>query len=327
MKRREFLFLLGSAAASWPYAANAQLPSSRPVIIWLAAATQSAILGIIGAFQEGLRELGYTEGRNLDLVFRFADGYMERLPGLAEEVVRLKPTVILAGSVVCTVAVKKLTATIPIVTPTLADAVELGLVASVVRPGGNVTRITPYVAGLPAKQMELAREVVPDARRIGLLGNMNDPKALPQRDELEDVGLQLGVECVVPEVRRPEDLDGAMQALAHERVDVVIVLQTTMILSERKHIAALATAHRLPTIYGYREHVDDGGLISYGVDLRWCFRRAATFVHKILQGTPPGELPVEFPTRLEMVVNLQTAKALGMTVPPLLLARADVVIQ
>jgi putative ABC transport system substrate-binding protein len=327
MRRREFLFLLGSAAASWSHAANTPLPSSRPVVVWLAAATQSAILGIIGAFQEGLHELGYTEGRNLDLVFRFADGYMERLPGLAEEVVRLKPAVILAGSVVCTVAVKKLTATIPIVTPTLADAIELGLVASMVRPGGNVTGITPYVSGLPAKQMELARDVVPDARRVGLLGNMNDPKALPQRDELEDVGRQLGVECVVPEVRSPEDLDSAMQALARERVDAVIVLQTTMILSERKHIAALAIAHRLPTICGYREHVDDGGLISYGVDLHWCFRRAATFVHKILQGTPPGELPVEFPTRLEMVVNLQTARALGMTVSPLLLYRADAVIQ
>jgi putative ABC transport system substrate-binding protein len=279
MRRREFLFLLGSAAASWSHAANAPLPSSRPLVVWLAAATQSAILGIIGAFQEGLHELGYTEGRKLDLVFRFVDGYMERLPGLAEEVVRLRPAVILAGSVVCTVAVKKLTATIPIVTPTLADAIELGLVASVVRPGGNVTGITPYVAGLPAKQMELARDVVPDARRVGLLGNMNDPKALPQRDELEDVGRQLGI------------------------------------------------AHRLPTISGYREHVDDGGLISYGVDLRWCFHHAATFVHKILQGTPPSELPVEFPTRLEMVVNLQTARALGMTLPPLLLYRADAVMQ
>jgi putative ABC transport system substrate-binding protein len=175
--------------------------------------------------------------------------------------------------------------------------------------------------------MELACDVVPGARKVGLLGNMNDPKALPQRAELEEAGRQLGVECVVPEVRTPADLDSAMQALARERVEVVIVLQTTMILSERKHIAALAATHRLPTICGYREHVDDGGLISYGVDLRWCFRRAATFVHKILHGTPPGELPVEFPTQLEMVVNLQTTKALGMTVPPLLLARADVVIQ
>jgi putative ABC transport system substrate-binding protein len=327
MRRREFLFLLGSAAASWSHAATTQLPSSRPLIVWLGAAKQSSITVMVGAFQEGLRELGYTEGHNIDLVFRLADGYMDRLPGLAEEVIRLKPAVILAGSVVCTVAVKKLTDTIPIVTPTLADAVELGLVASVARPGGNVTGITPYVAGLPAKQMELAREVVSDARRVGLLGNMNDPKAPPQRYELEDVGRKLGVECVAPEVRNPEDLDGAMQALARERVEVVIVLQTTLLVSESKRIAALATAHRLPTVYGYRVHVDDGGLISYGVDLHWCFRRAATFVHKILHGTPPSELPVEFPTRLEMVVNLQTAKALGMTVPPLLLARADAVIQ
>ena len=326
MRRRDFITVFGTAAALWPIAAWGQLPRGRPSIVWLAAAKQSAILGLIGAFREGLREFGYEEGRNIDLEFLFADGYMERIPALAEAAVRLKPDVILAGSVVCTVAVKKLTQTIPIVTPTLADAVDLGLVASFARPGGNVTGITPYIDGLPAKQMQFAREVVPAAGKIGILGNMNDPKAPPQRRELEDAARKLAVAIIVPEVGNPEDLDGAMMELAHERVDVVIVLQTTMLLSERQRIAALAIADRLPCIYGYREHVDDGGLISYGVDLRWCFRRSAALIHKILNGTPPSEVPVEFPVRLEMVVNLMAAKALGLTVPPALLARADEVI-
>jgi putative ABC transport system substrate-binding protein len=175
--------------------------------------------------------------------------------------------------------------------------------------------------------MELAREVVPGAGKIGLLGNMNDPKAVPQRDELVEVGRKLGLELVVPDVRSPEDIAGAIQALARDRVQVVIVLQTTMILSERRQVGPLLATHRLPAVYGYREHVEEGGLISYGVDLRWCFRRTATYVHKILTGTAPGDLPVEFPTKLTMAVNLKTAKALGLDIPALLLMRADEVIE
>jgi putative ABC transport system substrate-binding protein len=235
--------------------------------------------------------------------------------------------VIVAVGVNAAVAVKNVTSTIPIVSSFLADAVHLGLVASYPRPGGNVTGITPYVDGLPAKQMELAREVVPGAARVGILGNMNDPKAPPQRRELEDAARSLEVSVVAPEIRSPEDLDGATKTLVRERVDVVIVLQTTMLLSERRQIAVLAAVRRLPAVYGYREHVDEGGLIGYGVDSRWCYRRAASFVHKILNGTAPGDLPLEFPTHLELVVNLKTARALGITISRLLLARADEVIE
>jgi putative ABC transport system substrate-binding protein len=327
MRRRQFLTLLGGAAATWPLTARAQRPSARPLIGLLAGARQSSIEGILSAFREGLRELGYDEGRNLDLVSRFADGRDERLPALAEEMVRLQPALIVAPGVNAAVAVKHVTTTIPIVSWALADAVHLGLVASYAHPGGNVTGITPYVDGLPAKQMELARAVVPGAGKVGLLGNLNDPKAPPQRQELEDAARSLDVTVIVPELGHPEDLDGAIRFLAGERVDVVIVLQTTMTLSERRHIAALALAHRLPTVFGYREHVEDGGLISYGVDQRWCSRRAAAYVHKILQGTAPGDLPVEFPTRLQLVVNLKTAKTLGLTIPPMLLVQADEVIQ
>jgi putative ABC transport system substrate-binding protein len=281
----------------------------------------------VDAFLQGMRDHGYVVGRNVDIVYRFADGYVERLPALAEELVHLRPSVILAPASGPAVAAKKATSTIPIVTPALADAVHLGLIVSESRPGGNVTGIAPYVAGLPAKQMELAREVVPSATKVGVLTNLDDPKAPPQWQELQVAGQELGVKVVAAEARTPDELDAAFQTLARQRVDVIVVLQTSMLITERRRIAALAATSRLPAVYGYREHVDDGGLISYGVDLRECFRRSAYFVDKILNGTAPSDLPVEFPTKLELVINLRTAKTLGIKLPPILLARADEVIE
>jgi putative ABC transport system substrate-binding protein len=327
VRRREFIALLGGAAATWPHAARAQQPAKRALIAWLSGGERTASWGFVEAFLQGMREYGYVEGDNFDIVYRFADGYIERLPALAQELVQLRPSVILAPASGPAVAAKAATATIPIVTPALADAVHLGLVASVSRPGGNVTGITPYVEGLPAKQMELAREVVPRAARIGVLANLSDPKAPPQLQELEAAGRELGVKVTVADVNVPDDLDGAFRALADQRIDVMVVLQTSMLLSERRRIASLVATMRLPAVYGYREHVDDGGLISYGVDLRACFRRSAYYVHKILNGVAPGDLPIEFPTKLELVINLKTAKALGLEVPPTLIARADEVIE
>jgi putative ABC transport system substrate-binding protein len=326
VKRRQFITVLGNAVL-WPVAAHADLPQRWPSVAWLSGGTQESTAGFIGAFREGLRELGYDEGRNIDLVYRFSAGREERLPSLAQELVGLRPAVIVAAAVNGAVAVKNVSSTIPIVCGALADAVHLGLIASYARPGGNVTGIAPYLDGLPAKQMQFAREVVPGAGKVGLLGNLNDPKAPPQRRELEDAARSLEVNVIAPEILSPEDLEGAMKTLARERVDVLIVLQTSMLLTERRQIAALAAAKRLPAVYGYREHVDEGGLISYGVDLRWCYRRAATYASKILNGAAPGDLPVEFPTRLAMVINLRTAKALGLTLSSLLLARADEVIE
>jgi putative tryptophan/tyrosine transport system substrate-binding protein len=326
MQRREFIAAFGGVAAAWPVAVLAQ-SLKRPLIAWLSTGSHTASSGFVDAFLQGMRDLGYVEGRDFDIVYRLADGYAERLPALAEELVRLKPTVILAAATGPAVAAKKATATIPIVTPALADAIHLSLIASEARPGGNVTGITPYVAGLPAKQLELAREVVPGAANIGVLNDVNDPKAPPQWRELQAAGLAKGLKVVAAEVRTPDDFDGAFQALASERLDVVIVLQTSMLVSERQKIAHLAAATRLPMVYGYREHVVDGGLISYGVDLRECFRRSAVYVKKILTGTAPGDLPVEFPTKLELIINLGTAKVLGLTIPPSLLARADEVIE
>jgi putative tryptophan/tyrosine transport system substrate-binding protein len=242
-------------------------------------------------------------------------------------VIRLKPDVILAAAVIYAVAARKATSTIPIVTPALADAVHLGLIASEARPGGNVTGIEPYVAGLPAKQIEFAREIVPGASKIGLLTNLKDPKAPAQAQELEASARAAKIKIVSSDANRPDDLDGALRILSDERVDVVIVLQTSMLLAYGRQIAVSALEKRLPTVYGYREHVVAGGLISYGVDLRWCYYRGAYFVDRILRGTAPGDLPIEFPTQMFLAVNLKTASALGITVQPTLLARADEVIE
>jgi putative ABC transport system substrate-binding protein len=328
MRRRDFITLLGGAAAAWPLAAHAQVSSGRrPLIAWLSGGT-TAVAGRFAAdFVDGMRELGYVEGQNFDMVYRYAEGFQDRLLALAQELVQLKPEVIVAAAINVAVPVRHATSTIPIVCPALADAVHLGLIASEARPGGNVTGIEPYVAGLPAKQMEFAREIVPGARRVGLLTNLQDPKAPPQRHELASAAKALEITVVEADANRPEEIDRTWQAIARERVDIVIVLQTTLLLSVGRRIADLAMAQRLPTVYGYREHVLVGGLISYGVDLRWCFRRGAYFVDKILHGTPPGELPVEFPTKMMLSINLKTAKALGLDVPPTLLARADEVIE
>jgi len=307
--------------------AAAQAPSRRPLVAWLSGGGRSGSMTFVDAFLKGMHELGYVEGDNFDIVYRYADGYIERLPPLADEVVRLHPKVILAPASGPAVAAKKATSTIPIVTPALGDAVHLGLIASEARPASNVTGISPYVAGLPAKQIELAREVIPGAAKIGALTNLDDPKAPPQWQELKIAGQELGLNVVGADAGSPDTLEAAFQALASQRIDVMIVLQTSMLLTERRRIAALTAVAKIPAVYGYREHVDDGGLVSYGVDLRECFRRGAYYVDKIIKGAAPGDLPVEFPTKLELVVNLKAAKALGLTISPQLLARADEVIE
>jgi putative tryptophan/tyrosine transport system substrate-binding protein len=329
IRRRELLTLLGGAmvAVMGPRAARAQASSKRPLIAWISGGTRQVAESFIENFLRGLTELGYVEGRNFDIVYRFTEGYQERLPTLTEELVRLKPDIILATAAINAVAARKLTSTIPIVTPALADAVHLGLIASEARPGGNVTGIEPYVAGLPAKQIEFAREIVPAAGRIGLLTNLADPKAPAQAQELEASARATEIRIVSADANRPEELAGALQTLSDQRVDVVIVLQTSMLIAYAPQIAASALARRLPTVYGYREHVAAGGLISYGVDLRWCFYRGAYFVDRILRGTPPGDLPIEFPTKMFLAVNLKTAAALGISVKPTLLSLADEVVE
>jgi putative tryptophan/tyrosine transport system substrate-binding protein len=307
--------------------ARAEGSSKRPVVVWLASYPRPPVPTFFDAFVKGMQDQGYVEGRDYDLVWRSAEGVLDRLPTILEEVIQLKPNVILAPSTLEAVAAHRATTTIPIVCGALADAVHLGLIASEARPGGNVTGIEPYIGGLPAKQIELAREIVPDAGKIGLLTNQGDPKGPPQVRDLEAAGHALGLQIVSVNADRPDNIEDALQTLARERVEVAIVLQTTLFVVKAAQIAASALEKCLPTVHGYRENVIPGGLVSYGVDLRWCYRHAAYFVTKILRGTAPGDLPIEFPTSFWLAVNLKTAKALGVTIPPSLLARADEVIE
>jgi putative ABC transport system substrate-binding protein len=333
MRRREFIGLIGTAAVSQairPRGAHAE--ASKPPIIAIAALvpvskTVEPYVGFLDQFPKGLQELGYVLGRDVDIQLHVGDGELDHWPAVLKGIIQLKPNVVLAVATFEAVTLRRATSTIPIVCPALGDAVHLGLIASEARPGGNVTGIEPYVAGLPAKQIELSRELVPGASTIGLLTNSDDPKGAPQVPELEAAGRAVGLNMVTANANRPEDIEGALRELANRHADAVIAVQTSLLLLNSPQIAAAALAMRLPTVYGYREHVMAGGLVSYGVDLRWCYRRAAYYVDKILHGTAPGYLPIEFPTQFSLSINTKTAKALGLTVPPMLLARADEVIE
>jgi ABC-type uncharacterized transport system substrate-binding protein len=270
-----------------------------------------------------MRELGYVAGADYAFDGRYADGDLARAPALVEELVSLKPDVIVSGTMAGVTAAKKLTDAIPIVSPTLVDPVGFGFAASHARPGGNVTGVLLTVEDLPSKQLALAVEIVPGARKVGVLLNIKPP----QRRNLEAAAHALGVALLPLEVALPGDLHGAFQTLAREKAKAVFVVTDAMLLSERKRIALFAVAVQLPTVFAAREHVEDGGLMSYGVDQRESWRRTATFVDKILKGAKPGDLPIEFPTKLQLVINLIAAKALGLNVPATLLARADEVIE
>ena len=258
---------------------------------------------------------------------RYAEGDFDRIPQLTEELIRLKPDVFVSGTMAGVIAAKKLTDTIPIVPNALTDPVGFGLAASHARPGGNVTGVLLTVEDLPTKLLTLARGLLPDARKIGLLVNPINPIQPLFRGSLEAAAATLGDELIVIDVRSRDDLHPAFQRFAGEGAKIVVLPQDAMFLNERKRITLFAIAGRLPTIFGFRENVEDGGLMSYGTDLNETWRRIATFVDKILKGTKPGDLPMEFPTKLQLVINLATAQALGLVIPPTVLARADEVIE
>lgn len=337
MRRREFigyLSVFGAAAGSTLFGrgSSAQPVPKRPLVAWAGAAppgvtTPQFIVDLtLGNFVKGLSEFGYEQGRNLDIIRR-TDMFRDRVPSIEEMVALLKPDIIAAPATVEAVAARKATSTIPIVCAALADAVHLGLIASEARPGGNVTGIEPYIAGLPTKQIELAQEIAPKLRRVGLLTNMNDPKGPPQVRDLRAACGALSLSVVEADTSTARDIPNALVTLANEKVDVAVVLQTNLLLNMSEQIGAIALEKRLPTVFGYREHVIYGGLVSYGVDLRWCYRRAGYFVDKILRGARPGDLPIEFPSKLWLAVNLKTAKALDVAVPARLLARTDEVFE
>ena len=325
MKRRGFITLLGGVLVAWPLGAMTQSAAKRPLVAVLLAVSSTAGTRYVSSFPQGLQELGYVEGQNID-IDRYAEGDLTRLPTLADELVQLNPDVIVtAGSAVP--VIKRSTATIPIVGVALTDPESLGFVTSIAHPGGQVTGIIYTVDSLPGKQLQLALELLPNASRIGLLLNVSNPYASIYRRNAEAAAASFARKLVIVEVRVPDDFDAAFQAWERERVDLGLVFQDSLFLSERRRIAALATAARLPTMYGFREHVVDGGLMSYGIDLRESFRRGAIYVDKILKGAKPGDLPLELPTKLELVINLKTAKALGLTIPFAVLIRANEVIE
>jgi putative ABC transport system substrate-binding protein len=286
--------------------------------------TQGPHFGV-DAFRQGLRELGWAEGRNIVIDYRFAEGRLDRLPDLAAELVRLKVDIIVAQATPGAAAAKNATETIPIVMVPVGDPVGLGLIASLARPGGNVTGVSYSVGGLEiaGKQLELLKETLPKVRRVAVLSNPANPAHALVIRELNVAARSLGVQLQLLEARGPNEFDGAFAAMATERVGALLVVADTMFVLQRTRLADLAARSRLPAAYGWREHVEAGGLMSYGPSLRDLFRRSATFVDRILKGAKPGDLPVEQPTKFELVINLKTAKALGLTIPPSLLSRAD----
>jgi putative ABC transport system substrate-binding protein len=328
MRRRDFGLFVGAVAMA-PRTLFAQATAKQFRVAWLSFPTKDAPLLVryLGEFLTGMRELGYTEGQDFEMLYRFADFHADRLPQLATELVQLKPDVLFGAATINAVALKKATDTVPIVVAALADPVELGLIESYAHPGGNVTGIMPYVTGLPTKQLELARELVPGATRIGLLDDVTDPKARPQGREIRAAGEKLEIKIISGEVRTAADIGQAYETFSTGDAEIVVVEQSSMLVNASPVIAEAAAAKKLPTLYGYHEHVQAGGLISYGVNLDWCFHRAAYFVDRILKGAKATDLPVEFPTTLELWINMKAAKALGLKIPPTVLVRADKIIE
>ena len=317
---------LGGAAAAWPLAARAQQPGKLPTIGFLGASTPSAESQWIAAFVQRLRELGWIEGRTVAIEYRWAEGRSERFAEIAAEFVRLKVDVIVTSGTPAVLAAKQATSVIPIVFATAGDPVGTGLVASLARPGGNVTGLSIQSTDLAGKRLELLREVVPGLRRLAIMANVGNPVAVLEMGEVQAAARTLGLEVATFEIRRAEDIAPAFEALKG-RADALYVCTDPLVNTNRIRINTLALGARLPTMHGFREYVEAGGLMSYGPNFPDLFRRAADYVDKILRGAKPGDIPVEQPTKFDLVINLTTAKALGLTVPPTLLARADEVIE
>jgi ABC-type uncharacterized transport system substrate-binding protein len=326
MRRREFITLLGGAAAAWPLAARAQQSAKLPTIGFLGANTPAAQSQWTAAFVQRLRELGWIEGRSIAIDYRWAEGRTERMAEIAAEFVRLKVDLIFASGGTTVLAVQQATSQIPIVFPAAGDPVGAGLVASLARPGGNVTGLSVLQPDLAAKRLELLREVVPNVRHLAVLHHVGASVAKLEIAEVEAAAQKLGLEVVTSEIRRAEDIAPVLEALVG-RADALYVLTDPLLFVNRMRINILALGARLPTIHGFREYVEAGGLISYGPNFPDLFRRSADFVDKILRGAKPGDIPVEQPTKFDLVVNVIVAKALRITVPPTLLARADEVIE
>jgi len=326
MRRREFIAVLGGAMGVWSVVARAQPAGKPPTIGFLGSSTPSAMSGWTAAFVQRLRELGWIEGRTVAIEYRWGEGRNERYAEIAEEFVRLKVDVIVTYGTPPSKAAKQATAVIPIVFAAAADPVGSGLVSSLARPGGNITGLSLQQSDIVGKKLELLREVVTGLRRLALLGNVGNASSVLEVGEVRAAAGTLGIEIVPVDIKRAEDIAPAFDAFGGS-AEALYVSTDPLIFSNINRINTLAVGARLPTIYNGKEYIESGGLMSYGPNYPHLFRRAADFVDKILRGAKPGDFPVEQPTKFDFAINLTTAKAIGLTIPPSLLARADEVIE
>ena len=324
MRRRQFTALLGGATA-WPFMARAQQPKRHAIGYFSAGSATSPELWAV--FREALRELGLIEGINITFERRYADNRLDRLPELAAELVRLNVDVIVAVGTLAPLAAKQATATIPIVMANAGDPLGSGLVTSLARPGGNVTGMSLMAPDLGAKRLELLKELRPQISRVAILWNAANPYSALVSKATENAAPIFGIKLQSIEIRGPSDIDTNLPAGTQQRVDALITVEDPLTFGHRKQIADFAAGKQLPAIYGLREFVDVGGLMSYGSHQADLLRRTAGYVEKILKGAKPSDLPVQQPTKFELVINLKTAKALGLEIPTTLLARADEVIE
>ena len=328
MRRIVLAVVLALGLVLAPLAVEAQLAANVPRIGYLSSGGATASTLFVEAFRQGLRELGWVEGRNIVIDYRFAEGRLDRLPALAAELVQLKVDVIVAGPTPPTVAAKNATPTIPIVMVSVGDPVRLGLIASLARPGGNITG-SSFDVGLEifGKELELLKETLPKVRRVAILSNSGNPAQEVAVSDLKAAARSLRVQLQILPVRGPNEFDGAFGAMVKEHAEALLVVADSMFNLHRARLADLTARNRLPSMHGFREYVEAGGLMSYGPSMVAIYRRAAFFVDKILKGAKPGDLPVEQPTKFELVINAKTAKTLGLTIPQALLVRADEIIQ
>ena len=322
-----FLVTLTLSLPAAPLTATAQPPAKVPRIGFLGVLPASAVAARTEAFRQGLRELGYVEGKNIVIEYRSAEGEPDRLPGLAAELVRLKVDVIVTGGPAATRPAKEATATIPIVMAQDSDPVRNGFVASLARPGGNITGLSTLSSELSGNRLDLLKEIVPRLSRLAVLGQSTNPGNAEALSEMELAAKAFGVTLQYLDVLAPKDLETVFQEASKEGADAVLVLLGAVFMSQRKQVADLAVKSRLPAMYWRSEFVKDGGLMSYAPSINDLARRAATYVDKILKGAKPADLPVEQPMKFELVLNLKTAQALGLTIPSIVLFQADEVIQ